>query len=344
MVRNSRSGHPLPLPDTFDLVAYAIRPADTPPTENMKLKQKNSHNLAAENHNEKSLGYTREYEEAKKNGTSLDGLDVGAPLRPFVSYTEDEVELMALDKEYRTAAGPLPFHVFERIAMARRDTMRAEQAEKARREKERADKEAEKDKSSIMGRLVRKNPHSMTSALAAAITIPDVYLSSLFYRLPLPIHWLTNEIIREANRNPFKVPRDWARGVQSHAQSQPERVLIVEVTKMEKLHGNEDDSINHLTPSTWLEASENMLTALKELCPTPEDPTEHTYYTEYDYHVRFFRRIKWFNSHFHVWFPVEQELREEIFNDADFDLAEYNARVNSAMHNEKQLDRRRGAS
>ncbi|KAJ6547441.1 hypothetical protein B0H19DRAFT_1237973, partial [Mycena capillaripes] len=67
----------------------------------MTLKQKNAENLAAENRNDKSLRYTRAYEEAKKNGTSLDGLDVGAPLRPFVSYTDEEVELMALDTGQR---------------------------------------------------------------------------------------------------------------------------------------------------------------------------------------------------------------------------------------------------
>ncbi|KAJ6551564.1 hypothetical protein B0H19DRAFT_1264225 [Mycena capillaripes] len=68
--------------------------------------------------------------------------------------------------------------------------------------------------------------------------------------------------------------------------------------------------------------------ALKPLCPAPKGPEERSYYSG----------VKCFNSHFHVWFLVEQELREEIFNDGDLDLTKYNRRVNNAIYNNKQLE------
>ncbi|KAJ7900041.1 hypothetical protein B0H14DRAFT_2556285 [Mycena olivaceomarginata] len=92
--------------------------------------------------------------------------------------------------------------------------------------------------------------------------------------------------------------------------------VIIDVGKMANLHGDEDAS----TALTWNQCSKNLLAALEKLsvAQDPENP-QNTHASEYALHVQFFSKNKWFEDLFHVWYPLERELRLEVLDNTVFD-------------------------
>ncbi|KAF7357876.1 hypothetical protein MVEN_00833800 [Mycena venus] len=289
MVQNSRCGLPLPLTASFDCVAYTTRPADIPALPNMTLPEKNKRNVAIEAGNTKSIDYTRAYEAARATTAGVGALDVGAPLLPYFEYSDDEKAMLVRSSRLVDAVGPLPTYMVEYIVTEQIRVDAEETTEKARVEKERADKEKEKLKANmpIIGTMRKNNPRSISSALSAPVTIPAVFLMTMGHQIMLPLHWFSNNILRKANSNPHSVPMEWITAQQTTALVKPPRVQVVDLTKMAKLHGGEE-AWKAMTPSIWEECSKNLMAALQQLS-VPQDPNnpEPTQATEYALHANF---------------------------------------------------------
>jgi hypothetical protein len=85
-----------------------------------------------------------------------------------------------------------------------------------------------------------------------------------------------------------------------------------------------------------------MLSSFEVLCPSviPGHPIlSHTFASKYKQHILFFVTLNIFEETdlFHVWYPVERELRFEIFRSGLFDRTNYEMRVNVAITSHKQL-------
>ncbi|KAJ7491582.1 hypothetical protein B0H11DRAFT_1911844 [Mycena galericulata] len=90
MSATSRAGVLLPLPASFDLVAYSTRPNDIPAPSGMELDDKNAENCVIETHNKASILLTRAYARAKETSAGVGALDVGLPLKAMWAYTDEE--------------------------------------------------------------------------------------------------------------------------------------------------------------------------------------------------------------------------------------------------------------
>ncbi|KAJ6619221.1 hypothetical protein B0H10DRAFT_2433552 [Mycena sp. CBHHK59/15] len=139
----SRCGLPLPLPVDFDTDAHMARPADVSPPSHFDLQDKNAKNVRIEMSNKISIAFTRAFATPHANGT-IGTLDVGASLTAFFEYSEAEKTLLMGSAPVVVAIGPLPVYMTMWIAAEQLKVSVAEAAEKARRDKERDPREAEK--------------------------------------------------------------------------------------------------------------------------------------------------------------------------------------------------------
>ncbi|KAJ7263685.1 hypothetical protein B0H12DRAFT_1069001 [Mycena haematopus] len=339
----SRSGLALPLPATFDFLAYSTQPADVAGPANMNLKIKNTRNVAIETANNTSITHTLAYEAAVISGTSLANLDVGAPLVPFFEYTAEERALLSTSDKLCTATGPLPTFLIEYIAGQDLLKAQADLIEKAKRDKERDDKA--KSIQPLAGSMHRKNPHAISAALSSPVSIPPIFIISLFHKIRIPLHWWTDSVLRDATENPQFVLKERMRAEQTAAPVAADWIQVLDVKGMAKILGDDEDS-NDLTPSTWRQASLNLLKAYQELSPKPDANAvdTRTYATEFELHIRFFASIRYYDEMFEIWYPVERRLRAEIFNDANFDQAVWDSRVEIAYSSNEIIDARMSSS
>ncbi|KAJ6537200.1 hypothetical protein DFH09DRAFT_1400845 [Mycena vulgaris] len=328
----SRCSLLLPLPATFDCAAHTTRPNDIDPLHNMELQEKNVMNLRMEKSNGTSIVLTRTYETARATTAGVGNLDVGKPLEPFFSYTEEENDLLVSSKELAEAVGPLPIFLTQYLAAQRLKTARAEAVDKAKRDKDRAEKEAEKLKASapIAGTMLMSNPHDISSVICGPVDIPPVWSVSLSQKVRFPLHCWTDAILRGAIETPHSVPKENIRAGQLTALVASERVQVVDVAKATNLYGGEEVS-SKLSTSLWRQASRNLLAAWEHLCAKvdlddPEAPN-NTYFSEYNLHVVFFANLKVFDELPQVWYPIERELRLAIFADGLFNEALWSSRV-----------------
>lgn len=256
------------------------RPADIPTLPNTTFKQKNAFNVSFEKANDTSVTATRTYEAAVKLSSSAAG---GAPLTTFFEYSDREKKLLVSSRDLCDAVGPLPGFLIEYIAEQRLIAAETEADEKAKREQERVDKELEKLKASrpVIGNLTFKNPHPIASALNGPVIIPDIFLVTLAHKIRLPLHCWTDNNLRNAVGNPHTIPKEWIRAEQTSALQTPEKVQVVDVTKLTKIMGAEEVGVT-LTPGSWRQASQNLLEAFRKLCPAsdPNNPTA-SHATEY---------------------------------------------------------------
>ncbi|KAK7016561.1 hypothetical protein R3P38DRAFT_3202749 [Favolaschia claudopus] len=196
--------------------------------------------------------------------------------------------------------------------------------DKAKKDKERAEKEAEKAKAnqSILGTKLMKNPHIISSALKGPPKIPSIFLMSLHHDVHFPLHWWSDRVVRDAFENAGSIPAHQIDAEQTASLVKPEKVFVVDVPKAIKMLG-EEPSRPILSPNEWRAASQNLLEALRLICP-PVDPnnpdTKNTHHSEYDLHVKFFANLEEFEAMYEVWYPVERELRKKIFSDGLFSL------------------------
>ncbi|KAK7007333.1 hypothetical protein R3P38DRAFT_3366088 [Favolaschia claudopus] len=330
MPSTSRCGQPLPLPADFDYVAWTTRLDDVPPLPNMSLREQNQENIRIENDNASSVGFTRAYENASKTGAAPDGLDVGPPLRPFYAYSDQAKDLLVFSDQLRSSVSPLPNFLTEYIASEQLKKAESDAAEKAKKERERAEKEAEKAKAnqSILGTKVMKNPHLISSALKSPVKIPNIFLMSLHHDVHFPLHWWSDQVIKDAYENAGSIPTHQIDAEQTASLVKPEKVLVVDVVKAAKILGEEGDGPT-LTPNEWRGASQNVLEALRLICAPvdPEKPeTKNTHYSEYELHVKFFANLEQFESMYEVWYRTERELRKRIFADGLFSLDYYSTK------------------
>ncbi|KAJ7431966.1 hypothetical protein B0H11DRAFT_1941109 [Mycena galericulata] len=315
MSATSRAGVLLPLPTSFDLVAYSTRPNDIPAPSGMELDDKNAENCVIETHNKASILLTRAYARAKETSAGVGALDVGLPLKAMWAYTDEEKASLLHCPEYVAATGPLPRSLVKFIA-----TCRAAAA--VEKEKDRLEKEAEKARSNkpLLGSLVFTKPHTVTPILKQQVTIPGIYLVSVRLRVHIPLHWWTDKNIRLASSSPHTIAKEYARSEQTATFELSQRVQVMDVAKNAKIFGGEDERAG-LSPVLWLQASGNQLSAYKDVCAAvdPNDPTTRNFASEYAAHILFFSRLDCFDDRMDVWFPVEQKLRKEIWQEGYYD-------------------------
>jgi hypothetical protein len=108
---NSQAGVPLPLPDTFDYVAWMTPPPDVDIPVLMDVKTRNKRNIVIDTFNSTSIDITRAYMEAAQDGTRAAGQDVGPKLKAYFRYTEDELETLVVDNNYFSLVSPVPPHI-----------------------------------------------------------------------------------------------------------------------------------------------------------------------------------------------------------------------------------------
>ncbi|KAJ7090845.1 hypothetical protein B0H15DRAFT_800091 [Mycena belliarum] len=309
----SRSGIPLPLPPTFDCDTYATRPVDNPAPAGMELEDKNAANVVIEMDNKASIALTRAYAAALATTAGVGALDVGAPLKGLWTYTDDEKAALLHSPEYVAAVGPLPLALLKLIAQHRA-------AIGVQREKERAEKEAEKVKTAnLLGSMVYTNAHDVTPLLRQSVVIPTIFLVSLRHKVYFPLHWWTDSLLRKAAESPHTICKEFSRAEQSASYSIGERVQVVDVTKCAKLFDGEDES-KSLTPSLWRQAANNLLSAFKQLCPAvdPTDPHTRNYASEFAAHFTWFSNLECFDTKMEVWLPIERKLRYALLGQGYF--------------------------
>ncbi|KAJ7312291.1 hypothetical protein DFH08DRAFT_822328 [Mycena albidolilacea] len=330
--RMSACGLPLPLPSTFDYAAHHKRPADTPTPDDMELLEKNRRNVRTETHNADSVSATRDYEEAIANAESVAALDVGAKLKAYYAYTEDEKRLLVGSKEVVEATGPLPVFMTSWVDAQRLVVATEEATERRKRDADRV-----KAPRSIHGTLQMGTPHAVAPTSEATITIPDIWWRSLFYKIYFPLHWWVDEVIQQYHDHPHSIPKC------DITLESSTKVQVIDFPRAEEMLGDEDSTFNLLTPGLWRQASCNLLAAYDICCtPTTEDDSElqANYNTEYKVHVHFFAHLKCIEDlkMFPVWYPVENELRNEIYNGGGFSLATWENRWMIALVAWKQAN------
>ncbi|KAJ7228257.1 hypothetical protein GGX14DRAFT_692378 [Mycena pura] len=132
MPPNSRCGLALPLPANFDTVAHMQRPADIPAHPDMDLQDINMENVRREKANKVSLAFTRIYAAAAASPAGVTIEDVGAPLEPFLAYSDENKALLVGSKEVVDATGPLPINMTLFVASARMKLAEADAADKSK--------------------------------------------------------------------------------------------------------------------------------------------------------------------------------------------------------------------
>ncbi|KAJ7194599.1 hypothetical protein GGX14DRAFT_678821 [Mycena pura] len=337
MPPTSRCGLALPLPANFDTAAHMLRPADIPAPPDMDLQDINAENVRREKANKASLSFTRAYAAAAASPAGITVEDVGAALEPFFEYSDGDKALLVGSKEAVDATGPLPVYMTLFVAGARIKSAESDAADKAKREQDRAARDAEKNKAAgpIFGTLLMQNPRLISSAVTATIQIPDLWHVSLLHKIYFPIHWWSDKILRQATDFPHSFPSATISGVQTSAFVTPPTVNVLNVARALKELGEED--WRNMTPGLWRQSSINQLESFKRLCPAivPGDPSSptHTFASEYAQHVTFFASVDCFEDleMFPVWYPAELKLRYAIFHEGIFDRALYESRYDIAI-------------
>jgi hypothetical protein len=168
----------------------------------MELLEKNRRNVRTETHNADSVSTTRDYEEAIANAESVTALDVGAKLKAYYAYTEEEKRLLVGSKEVVEATGPLPVFMTSWVAAQRLIAATEEATERRKRDADRA-----KAPHSIRGTLQMGIPHAVAPTSEATITILDIWWRSLFYKIYFPLHWWVDEVIQQYHDHPHLIPK-----------------------------------------------------------------------------------------------------------------------------------------
>ncbi|KAF7348151.1 hypothetical protein MSAN_01768000 [Mycena sanguinolenta] len=302
MTQNSRAGVPKPLPDNFDCDAYMTRPGDVEPPAALSPADLNAWNLFSRRWRLRRL---------EPPPPEVGNLDVGAPLQPLYAYSPTLKKMYLHSKEFVDATGPLPSSLVQWLAMERIKAADEETAEKSKREEEKA-----KAIGPSLGTLVMTKPVSFSSVVDDEVEIPKVFLVSLGQKIYPPLQWWKSSILRTANESPHSLPTTSIRIGQGTS------VIKLDVLKYEEmttLHGGIDDWTS-LTPSTWLQCSMNLLAAMKQLSIEHDAANpQHSPYTEYAQHIQFFKKNKWFDTHFHFWYPQEYEMRKGVLVNTLFD-------------------------
>jgi hypothetical protein len=190
---------------------------------------------------------------------------------------------------------------------------------------------------SIRGTLQMGTPHAVAPTSEATISIPDIWWRSLFYKIYFPLHWWTDEVIQQYHDRPHSIPKC------DITLENGTKVQVVDFPRAEEMLGDEEATFERLTPGLWRQASSNLLAAY-DICCTPaaegESEVEINYNTVFRQHTHFFTRLKCIEDlkMFSVWYPVENELRNEVYNGGGFSLATWENRWMIALAAWKQAN------
>ncbi|KAF8177285.1 hypothetical protein K438DRAFT_1978583 [Mycena galopus ATCC 62051] len=75
-----------------------------------------------------------------------------------------------------------------------------------------------------------------------------------------------------------------------------------------------DETAAGITPLQWLNSFENHIMALRQLSATPDTKNPFSYTVEMEKHRSYFANRPGFEPDFHIWYPVERELRNKILD------------------------------
>lgn len=232
----------MPLPSTFDCIAYSTRPADHLPMSGMDLADKNTENVAIEVANKVSVILTRAYAKACDTPVGVGLLDIGFPLKALLGYTNEEKAKLLHCPEYAATVGPLPVSFLGFIAGIR--AVVAVAKEKERVEKEAKETEAKKP---LLGLMVFTKPHAVTPTLKQQAVIPAIFLVTLRSHIPILLHWWTDKNMKMAALALHTIAKEYMRSEQSTTFNLSQHVQVLDITKNAKFFGGEDESV--LSPS-----------------------------------------------------------------------------------------------
>ncbi|KAG6895216.1 hypothetical protein C0993_009909 [Termitomyces sp. T159_Od127] len=194
-------------------------------------------------------------------------MDIGAPLKPLYHYANDEVCDLIDSKALCALFTPLPAALLREIVSGRAHSKGSAEGE------QQVSKEREKEvDSSIRSRLLwsmeMSNPVERSLGEAREVFIPTIYLLTIRNRFPPPLNFFTNQHIDQANNSPQIIHTKIVRPFGANDKS-PDKVQLLDLAKMIPIWGN-DDTHSCLSPLRFLEASKNLLDALKLLARAPD--------------------------------------------------------------------------
>ncbi|KAG6895286.1 hypothetical protein C0992_002148 [Termitomyces sp. T32_za158] len=229
------------------------------------------------------------------DGISRFGLPLGIRIQRNVEIERYNERKLVNSQTLCDSLGPLAPSLIRQITAARaKGKKEAELARQAEKEKE---KEVESSLwGKLMGTMEMQKPVRRAFGEAKEIVIPTIYLLNIRNRLIPPLHFFTNSCIELVHTSPQIIHTKFVRPYGVDEQS-GDKVQLLDLGKMINLWGN-DDTNECLSPLRFLEASKNLLAALRLLCKAPTESLEDTaaptnnstnYAIEYERHLTYFK-------------------------------------------------------
>jgi hypothetical protein len=255
--------------------------------------------------------------------------DVGPPLQARYGYFEPELQNLTEDEELVSLVGPLPVFLREVIVVARRKAKVLADQQAAPPSSTGSSKNAsDKSKSRpLPGSMVMVAVDRVPGVLLP-VSMPEIFLQTLASGFYPPLHWFTDDHIREAQFHLPDLPTRLWRPQSTSENPNPEKVTVFDMTKMAlpNCWGSEELRAD-LTPLKWMQCLLNLNKAMDILSETPMDPTKPTFSGEMKAHRLFFITVPNLEEDFADIQRLELELRLELFKGLRFSAAVYAQRV-----------------
>ncbi|KAF9010933.1 hypothetical protein BDZ89DRAFT_1047495 [Hymenopellis radicata] len=280
-----------PLPNNFDFDARCL-----------SSRTRHRLNVVAEKHNLASVAQTRICQYDRHSNSAL---NVGPPLMAYYSYGDEEIEEMVIaSEEYILWVGPLPTFVRSIVKKERFRRRNEEQAAKELRKK--------KDrKSAPMEHYWVPDP----TIVHAKSPISQVYLQSVCADIVSDIHFWT-----EGKQDLFLSHRHRliTKELTLGDKSDPEEVTVMDFGEMHRIWGT--DGLTCITAMGYMQALQNLLTAVKKLVDAPAHPAAH----ELESHIKYICSLPHFEESYPYWYSWERETRNKILSlGMSFNLQEW---------------------
>ncbi|KAF8137974.1 hypothetical protein K438DRAFT_1786190 [Mycena galopus ATCC 62051] len=137
----------------------------------------------------------------------------------------------------------------------------------------------------------------------------SMFLTAIKNKMHPPIFWFTDDRLRHATQFPTSMP------LKKDTSGSGKWILNCE--KLIQEWGSDETSMG-VTPLEWLNVFENYVAALKQLSAKPDAQNTFSYATEMDKHRSYFANRPDFEPDFHIWYPIERELRNKILDNTAF--------------------------
>ncbi|KAF9016804.1 hypothetical protein BDZ89DRAFT_396097 [Hymenopellis radicata] len=296
-----------PLPNDFDFDARCEPP---PFIKHLQIPDVVRHrlNVVAEKHNLVSVAQTRICQYDRHSNAAL---DVGPPLMAYYDYGDEEIkEMVTASEEYILQVGPLPTFVRSIVQKERFRRRNEEQAAKELRKK--------KDGNSApMEHYWVPDPTIVLDKFGHAKSpIPQVYLQSVCAGIVPDIHfWTEGKLDLVLSKRHHLITKELTLGAESDA----EEVTVVDLAEMHKKWGTDEDW-TCITAMGYVQALQNLLTAVKKLVDAPAHPAAH----ELESHIEYICSLPHFEESYPYWYSWERETRNKILSlSMSFNLLEW---------------------